>query len=41
MNSLQELAEKYNHTDYFKYDPIIFPRHFKDLWLKGRASHGY
>lgn len=38
MNSLQELAEKYNHTDYFKYDPIIFPRHFKDLWLKGKAS---
>ncbi len=38
MPTLQELADKYNHIDYFKCDPIIFPSHFKDLWVKGEAS---
>ena len=38
MPTLQELAEKFNHIDYFKCDPIIFPSHFKDLWVKGEAS---
>lgn len=38
MHTLQELAHKYNHIDYFKSDPVIFPRHFKELWQKGEAS---
>ncbi|MEZ7874501.1 MAG: TIGR02757 family protein [Bacteroidales bacterium] len=38
MPTLLELAHKYNHIDYFKSDPVIFPRHFKELWQKGEAS---
>lgn len=38
MPTLKELAHKYNHIDYFKSDPVIFPRHFKELWEKGEAS---
>ena len=38
MPTLKELAHKYNHIDYFKSDPVIFPRHFKELWQKGEAS---
>ncbi len=38
MPTLLELADKYNHIDYFQCDPIIFPRHFKELWQKGEAS---
>lgn len=38
MRTLQELADKYNDLKYFRNDPVIFPRHFKELYLQGKAS---
>lgn len=38
MRTLQELADKYNDLKYFGNDPVIFPRHFKELYLQGKAS---
>ena len=38
MNILLELANKYNNLEYFKNDPIIYPRHFYDLFLENKAS---
>ncbi|HCT93828.1 MAG: hypothetical protein A2X19_05465 [Bacteroidetes bacterium GWE2_39_28] len=38
MTTLQELADKYNDLKYFINDPVIYPRHFKELYLQGNAS---
>lgn len=38
MRTLQELADKYNDLEYFRNDPVIFPRHFKELYIQGKAS---
>ena len=38
MRTLQQLADKYNDLKYFGNDPVIFPRHFKELYLQGKAS---
>jgi hypothetical protein len=35
---LPPLAEQYNDLQYFKEDPIIFPRHFAELYKKGLCS---
>ena len=38
MQELETYARKYNSPDYFKTDPIIFPKHFATLMEKGEAS---
>jgi hypothetical protein len=38
MTTLQELADKYNDLKYFINDPVIYPRHFKELYIQGKAS---
>ncbi len=35
---IKELAEKYNNPAYFINDPVIFPKHFMQLFLKSKAS---
>lgn len=35
---LPPLAEKYNDYQYFKEDPIIFPKHFAELYKEGQCS---
>lgn len=35
---LVEWAEKYNSPEYFKEDPIIFPRRFAELYKRGEAN---
>ena len=37
MHELESYARKYNSPEYFKTDPIIFPRHFAELLGKGEA----
>ncbi len=37
-NTLKELAARYNNPEYFGRDPVIFPRHFNNLYLKGMAT---
>ena len=37
MDGLETYARRYNSPDYFKTDPIIFPRHFAALMEKGGA----
>lgn len=38
MEELKKLAKQYNNQKYFERDPIIFPKHFKQLFLNGEAS---
>lgn len=38
MTTLQEHADKYNDLKYFRNDPVIYPRHFKELYIQGKAS---
>lgn len=38
MHELESYARKYNSPEYFKTDPIIFPKHFATLMEKGEAS---
>lgn len=35
---LMEWATKYNDPLYFSEDPIVFPRHFADMFYRGQAS---
>jgi len=37
MHILEQYASKYNSPEYFKTDPIIFPKHFVDLMKRGEA----
>ena len=37
MHQLEQYARKYNSPDYFKTDPIIFPKHFSTLMERGEA----
>lgn len=38
MDVLIELAKKYNNLEYFKSDPIIYPRHFAKLYSNKKAK---
>jgi|GEM_PF-6906 len=38
MDLLIKLAKKYNNIEYFTNDPIIYPRHFAQLYQKKRAK---
>ncbi|MCK9305101.1 MAG: TIGR02757 family protein [Bacteroidales bacterium] len=35
---IKELAERYNNPVFFQNDPVLFPRHFFELFLKGKAT---
>ncbi|MBP5302949.1 MAG: TIGR02757 family protein [Bacteroidales bacterium] len=37
MHELESYARKYNSPEYFKTDPIIFPKHFAQLMERGEA----
>ena len=37
MQELESYARKYNSPEFFKTDPIIFPKHFAELMKKGEA----
>ena len=38
MDVLVKLAEEYNDLHYFKNDPVIYPRHFAQLYYKNKAQ---
>ena len=38
MKLLRKLAEKYNDPKYFTKDPIIFPKHFAELYNEGKMK---
>jgi uncharacterized protein (TIGR02757 family) len=37
VNELESYARKYNSPEYFKTDPIVFPKHFAGLMERGEA----
>jgi len=37
-DTIISLAEKYNNPLYFQTDPIIFPKHFFELYKKGKSN---